>query len=404
MRSRFFIIFLGFIVASCQTAKVAGHKAEDATRADYMPVAYQDVPGWKGENFDEALGALRKSCAVLLKRPSSATVNPTAVAGTVGDWLFACNALNAKTPVAARSYFENYFTPYKINTPNGDQGLFTGYYEKIIRGSRTRTARYNVPIYKRPSDLVMVELGDFKPEWKGQRIGGSVIDGKLKPYADRKTIDNGALQNKHLELAWSDDADAVFFLHVQGSGRVIMEDGSVMRIGYDGQNGQPYKAIGRELIARGALTPETTSLETIRQWLIAHPSEAAQLRWTNPSYVFFKELPADDASGPLGAQGVALTPQRSLAIDPRFVPYGAPVFLDIAQPIQKDARLQRLMIAQDTGGAIRGPVRGDVFWGAGDWDSAAAKIAGVMKSRGSAYVLLPKTLQGQLSVVLPDAK
>jgi membrane-bound lytic murein transglycosylase A len=234
----------------------------------------------------------------------------------------------------------------------------------------------------------MVELGDFRPELKGQRIAGKVIEGKLKPFASRADIDNGSLAGRGLELAWVDDADAAFFLHIQGSGRVALENGTTLRVGYDGQNGHVYQAIGRTLIQRGELTPENTSMQTIKQWLVAHPQQAASLRQENPSYIFFREIVGD---GPIGAQNVALTPQRSLAVDPNFIPYGAPIWLSATHPTQPNTAIRRLLIAQDTGGAIRGAVRGDYFWGAGP---EAEELAGVMKSRGAYWLLLPKNITG----------
>jgi len=213
-----------------------------------------------------------------------------------------------------------------------------------------------------------------------------VVSGNLKPYEDRKAIVEGALDPRNLEIVWVDDPVDAFFLQIQGSGRVTLEDGRVMRLGYAGQNGHPYVAIGRELIARGALTRETVSMQSIRAWLAANPAEAAALMNANPSYVFFRELPGD---GPVGAQGAALTPLRSLAVDRRFVPLGTPVWLDAEHPDPGTARLRRLVVAQDVGGAIRGPVRGDLFWGHGD---AAADLAGRMKSPGRYYLLLPKGL------------
>jgi membrane-bound lytic murein transglycosylase A len=221
---------------------------------------------------------------------------------------------------------------------------------------------------------------------KGERIAGRVIDGRLRPYEDRARIEGGALKGRDLEMVWVDDAVDAFFLHIQGSGRVVMEDGSVMRVGYAGQNGHPYVAVGRELIARGVLTKENVSMQSIREWLRANPGEAAGLMNKNPSFVFFRPL---DGEGPQGAQGVALTPGRSLAVDRSFVPYGLPVWLDAQDPLDGAARLRRLMVAQDTGGAIRGPVRGDVFWGHGD---DAELRAGKMKSPGRYHLLIPRTV------------
>ncbi len=383
------LLCLSLLLASCSSMpRVYNSQAEQSEKLELLPMGYAQVPGWTQDDMAGALIALKKSCAPMIKRAPETPVSATGIAGSVRDWLPACQAaLTDNGTAQPRQFFETYFNPYQMNTPNGPMGLFTGYYEKILRGSLTRTAHYNVPLYKRPNDLISVDLGAFRPALKGERIAGKVVGSALQPYADRAQIENGALAGKGLELAWVDDANAAFFLHIQGSGRVMLDNGQTLRIGYDGQNGHVYNAIGKELIARGALTPETTSLQTIRAWLMAHPDQAASLRNLNPSYIFFRVLEGD---GPMGAQGIALTPERSLAVDPRFIPYGVPMFVNVPHPTQPDAALQRLMIAQDTGGAIRGPIRGDFFWGAG---AQAEQNAGFMKSRGTAWMLLPKSVK-----------
>jgi membrane-bound lytic murein transglycosylase A len=381
------ILLAALFLVSCATVQHQ-NGAENASDLELQPVSFTQLPGWQNDNADQALTAFQKSCAVMMKRGANASVSPAAIGGTVNDWAPACHASNTTN---AKAFFETYFNPYRMTTSMGDEGLFTGYYESMLSGSLTKTAIYNVPLYRRPSDLVLVELGDFRPALKGQHIAGKVLDGKLKPYADRAAIDRGALAGQNLEIVWVNDADAAFFVQVQGSGRVHLTDGRMLHIGYDGQNGYPYTAIGRELIARGELTKDNVSLQTIDAWLKSHPSQAQELREKNPSYVFFKIL--DEGSGPVGAQGVALTPEHSLAVDPKFIPYGAPVFLNAAHPL--GGQIRHLLIAQDTGGAIIGPVRGDVFWGTG---SQAEQAAGVMKSRGPAWILLPKTLTGARSV------
>lgn len=383
------ILVLTLALASCAGFQFgSGKKAEDATALTLKPVSYAALSGWNADNQSQALLAFRKSCDVMTKRDPNAGVSPTAVAGRVADWLPACRA--AMTTTAPRAFFETWFTPYEMDTPLGQNGLYTGYYESMLRGSLTRSARYNVPLYRTPKDLVMVDLGEFRPSMKGERIAGKIVGNKLKPYADRAAIDHGALAGQGLEIAYLDDPDAAFFLHIQGSGRILLEDGRQLRVGYDGQNGHVYNAIGRELIARGELSKENVSLQSIRQWLRQHPDQAAALRHKNPSYVFFKVLETT-TGGPVGAQGIALTPARSLAVDPKYVPYGAPVFVNVQNPLDSKKIMQRLMVAQDTGGAIRGPVRGDMFWGSGP---QAEQVAGVMKSRGRAWILLPKTLRG----------
>jgi membrane-bound lytic murein transglycosylase A len=287
------------------------------------------------------------------------------------------------------------------------EGLFTGYYEPELRGSRRRHGPYQTPLYREPGDLIQVDLGAFREDLEGRRIAGRIVGGRLEPYHDRRSIDRGALAGRDLELVWVDDPVDAFFLQVQGSGRIVLEDGTVLRVGYDAQNGHPYTAIGRELVERGEMPLEEVSLQSIRRWLEAHPEEAPDLMATNASYVFFRML---GGAGPLGSLGVPLTPGRSVAVDPRFLPLGAPVWLAGSMPALPDEvasgpsteptepigslPLRRLLVAQDTGGAIRGPVRGDVFWGAGE---RAEAVAGRMKHPGRLWLLLPTDPTGASS-------
>ena len=353
------------------------------------PVAFTALPGWSADRVAEAVPAFQRSCAKVKALAADRSIGPDGVGGKAADWQAPCAEL-AKLPpgddTAARAYFETWFTPYAAANNSERRGLFTGYYEVELKGSRNPDPAFPVPLYKRPADLVMVDLGEFADRWRGERIAGRVIAGRLKPFEDRAAIEAGALSGKGLELVWLQDPIATFFLHIQGSGRVSFPDGTETRVGYAAQNGHKYVAIGRELIDRGALKREEVSLQTIRAWLQANPGEAAALMNKNPSYVFFQELKGE---GPNGAQNVALTPGRSLAIDSKFLPYGVPVWLDAEDPLDAQTRLRRLLIAQDTGGAIRGPVRGDVFWGHGP---EAEEKAGVMKSAGEYYILLPKTV------------
>ncbi|GLR79229.1 murein transglycosylase A [Azospirillum oryzae] len=358
------------------------------------PLSFADLAGWRTDPVAQAVSALARSCARFRTQPAERSVGPGGVAGTIGDWQGPCAQLADLPPgndAAARAFFEANFTPYAAGNNGTREGLFTGYYEAELEGSRKPDPAYPVPLYRRPADLVMVDLGDFSDRWKGERTAGRVVDGKLKPYEDRAAIVAGALKGKGLELVWVKDPIGAFFLQIQGSGRIRLanegDGGGEMRVGYAGQNGHKYVAIGKELIERGALKREEVSLQTIRDWLLAHPDQAAAVMNVNPSYVFFQPLSGD---GPNGAQGVALTPGRSLAVDSKFMPYGVPVWLDAEDPLDAGQRLQRLLVAQDTGGAIRGPVRGDVFWGHGP---EAEQRAGVMKSRGSYALLLPKSVK-----------
>ena len=350
------------------------------------PASFGDLKGWTSDGVAEALTAFKKSCARRLRFADDAAVGPAGMAGKVADWRSPCAAaagLDEHDDAAARGFFEAWFRPYRCANNEATEGLFTGYYEPELRGSRTRGAGFDTPLMKRPPDLVAVDLGDFRADWRGERIAGRVIDGRLKPYETRAQIEAGALDRLNLGFVWIDDPVAAFFLQVQGSGRVDLPDGSQLRVGFDGQNGWPYVAIGRVMIERGLIDRESATMPGIRAWLAVHPAETKAILDANPSYVFFRELAGE---GPIGSEGVALTPGRSLAVDTKFLPLGAPFWLEAAGD---DGSIERLLIAQDTGGAIRGPVRGDLFWGHGP---DAERRAGTMRARGGYFLLLPKTV------------
>ncbi len=343
-------------------------------------VSFSALPGWQSDRQSEALTAFRRSC----KKPlsSSAFVKVKA-----SDWEAPCAAVKTLAEdddAAARRFFESWFKPFAVYGKSGAEGLFTGYFEAELRGSRHPDSRYKHPIYRLPDDHVSVDLSRFDSKLTGRHIVGRVEDGKLRPYHPRGAIEKGALAKRGLELLWIDDAIDAFVLHVQGSGRVILPDDSVVRVGFAGHNGLPYRSIGRALIERGALRRGGAAWDDIRGWIEANPDEASALLAVNSRYIFFREI---DGEGPIGAAGVALTPRRSLAVDRRFIPYGVPVWLDASWPNDPDRPLRRLMVAQDTGAAIRGAVRGDFFWGYGP---AALAFAGKMKSRGRYFLLLPR--------------
>lgn len=343
-------------------------------------IAFAALPGWKVDRQGEALAAFRRSC----EKPLGSTA-PVLVKAS--DWTEPCAAVENLSPdddAAARQFFERWFRPFAVSGGTGPEGLFTGYFEAELRGSRQPDDLYKHPIYRLPDDHVAVNLAQFDPKLAGRHVVGRVEGGKLRPYHPRRDIDSGALDKRGLELLWIDDAIDTFVLHVQGSGRVILPDGTVVRVGFAGHNGLPYRSIGRALIERGALRRGGASWSDIRGWMERHPDEAAALLAVNKRYIFFRELRGD---GPIGAAGVPLTPRRSLAVDHRFIPYGVPVWLDTNWPDATDRPLQRLMVAQDTGAAIRGVVRGDFFWGYGP---KALAFAGKMKSRGRYYLLLPR--------------
>lgn len=351
-----------------------------------VPYAYSNVEGWDSALQEKTLIAFEKTCSRLLRAEPDKSFG---LGVKTRDWQEPCRNLpspETATAVVAKDYFEKWFTPYRVQSGNEREGLFTGYYEASLSGSPVRTGVYQTPLRARPKDLVMVNLGEFIPDLKGQRIAGRVKDGQLKPYQDRKQIETGNLpKGMDVPLYWVDSAVDAFFLQVQGSGIVTLPDGSAQRVGYDGQNGYPYTAIGKELIARGALTKDNVSMQSIREWLAANSKDAAEVMRTNRSYVFFKKL---DGTGPVGGEGVVLTPEVSIAVDRSVWPYGVPMYVDIEHPQEGNPKIRRLMVAQDTGGAIKGIIRGDFFWGYG---AQAAAHAGPMKSSGKLWVLLPKS-------------
>lgn len=360
--------------------------AEKEKIMQLVPASFSDLLGWGEDDLQTLVPAFERTCARMLRAAPEKPLGPLPQAGTFADWQPACQAfvnLKDKTAANLKTYFEKNFTPYAVLLDESAEGLFTGYYEAQLNGSRTRGGPYNVPLYARPDDLVMVDLGKFREELKGQRIAGRVKGSDLVPYETRAQIVAGEWPHNDKVLVWVDDAVDAFYVQIQGSGIVTLEDGSEIRIGYAGQNGHPYTAIGRELIARGAMTKEDVSMQSIHDWLAANPDQADEVMNVNKSYVFFAEISGE---GPLGGENVALTPLRSLAIDRSIFPYGLPFWLEAEHPVEK-SMIRRLMVGQDTGGAIRGAIRGDVFWGHGE---EAERMAGPMKSKGRYWVLLPK--------------
>jgi membrane-bound lytic murein transglycosylase A len=298
---------------------------------------------------------------------------------------------------SVRAFFEANFVPYSVGAGREHEGLFTGYYEPLLRGSRTLHGAFKTPLYGVPDDLVSADLGLFKDSLKGQRIAGRVESGALVPYLTRAEITRFGLAGA-APIVYVDDPVDAFFLHIQGSGRVKLDDGTWLRAVYAGQNGHPYTAIGRVLADRGAIARDQVSMQSIRAWLAKHPKEMQNVLDANPSYVFFAEKPLGDPKfGAEGAEGVALTPGASLAVDRKVHALGVPVWLETtapdADPKEPDHPFQQLLVTQDTGGAITGSVRGDVYWGFG---ADAASIAGRMKGKGRMVILLPKEVAARL--------
>lgn len=360
---------------------------------------YADLEAWAEGDVRSALQAFQRSCAALARKPDDAAMGGLNYAGSPADWRQACSAAVTQSITSvedARAFFEREFTPYRLSQ-GSSPGLFTGYYEPQLRGSRKRQGAYQTPLYGVPADLITVDLGLFRDNLRGQRLIGRVDNRSLIPYPARAQIEAAGLSQAQPILYVDDPVDA-FFLQIQGSGRVVLDDGSVVRAAYAAQNGQPYTAIGAILIQRGELRREDVSLQTIRAWLAQHPSEAQQLMNANASYVFFTEQPiGDPALGANGAQGVSLTPEASLAVDLSLHSLGVPVWLESTAPdpdiMRPERKLDRLLIMQDTGGAIRGAIRGDVYWGFGP---DAAAIAGRMRSEGRLTVLLPNSVAMRL--------
>ncbi|MEK6592768.1 MAG: murein transglycosylase A [Pseudomonadota bacterium] len=335
--------------------------------------AWENLPDWRAEDPASAWDAFLTSCSALKNQEA---------------WRDVCAAalqINNPDRDTARSFFESNFTPYRLSNPaGGHEGLITGYYEPLLRGSRKPSGRYRHPLYGAPDDLLVIDLTEQHPELKGMHMRGRIEGRRVVPYYDRAQIEAGKAAVRGREIAWVDDAIDLFFLQIQGSGRIQLDDGEIMRVGFADQNGHPYRSIGRLLAERGELPLERASMQGIKAWARQNPAKLHELLNHNPRYVFFRELPAG-LPGPLGALGVPLSARRSVAIDPRFVPLGAPVYLATTWP--NSARpLHRLMLAQDTGSAIRGAVRADFFWGFGE---EAAREAGSMKQPLRMWVLLP---------------
>ena len=387
--------------SSNQTSMVAPSQDQTEKRSQLrlQEITFADLPGWpSADDLHDFVPAFLKSCNRFAPQPINRPIGGAGLPGVMQDWRSSCEALaqaqatdpQLRQPDRLRATLEAYFVPFAASNQSAvsesDLGLFTGYYEPLLYGAQRPSPQFFYPLYRLPPDLVTVDLGQFRPELANDKIVGQIKNNKIIPYATRKDIDAGILNGKGLELLWVDDPTAAFFLHVQGSGRVVLPDGQQIRLSYAGRNGHPYASIGRELVRRGALTLDQASMQSIRAWIEDHPDQAWDLFAHNPSYIFFKIL---EKAGPIGAQGAVLTPERSLAIDQRFIPFGVPIWIDLPNPKPVGGNWQRLMVAQDTGGAIRGPVRGDFFWGHGP---KAEQGAGTMKVRGRYFIFLPRTV------------
>ncbi len=323
------------------------------------PSDFAVLPGWETDDHAAALRSFQNSCKSWRKKSAGNVMSGSYNLGRIADWQAVCSKSVMRGQ--EKQFFEQWFKPYAVSENGNYEGLFTGYYLPELHGSYQQSARYNVPVYRMPG-------------------------GGLRGYS-RAQIKSGALANKGLELLWVDNEIDAFFMEVQGSGRVIMEDGSMRGLGFAGGNGHAYYAIGKTLVNSGEISKEDISMQTIRAWIEQHPVEGRQLMLSNASYVYFRFTPADPNVGPAGAMAVPLTPQHSLAVDRKHLPMGVPIWLDVEHPVQ--GRLRRLVMAQDTGGAIKGVIRGDVYWGQGE---KASQLAGPMKSKGFFFLLIPRSI------------
>ncbi|WGD29278.1 MltA domain-containing protein [Ancylobacter sp. WKF20] len=357
------------------------------------PVTFAAIPGWDADPVAPAFTAFRQSCGMIRK-----TTEGAAPARPVFLALRATCARALRLPPhprehTARAFFRREFVPFRIAPLEQPQGFLTGYYEPEVEGSRTQTADYATPLYRRPPDLIVeAPPKDGAPANKGKAFRRDA-DGTLVPYHDRGAIEDGALAGKGLEVAWIKDPADAFFAHIQGSVRVKLPDGAVLRLNYDGHNGQPYTPVGRLLIERNLVPREKMSMDAIRAYIAAHPEEGRELMRQNRSYVFFREAtelkPGD---GAVGAQGLPLTAGRSIAVDRNIHVYGTPFFIAADLPTGPDGQIEpfrHLMVAQDTGSAIIGPARADIFFGAG---KEAGRIAGRIQHPGQFVILLPRAL------------
>jgi len=338
---------------------------------------WSSLPDWNNDNLSEALPAFLLSCSALKN---------------ISEWAPACASaaqIRKTDPMAARHFFESTFVPWLVHNADGNtEGLVTGYYEPLLHGSRVFGRNYRFPVYSVPPDLLVIDLAETNPELKGIRLRGRIQDKKVVPYYTRAQIEAGLAPVRGREILWVDDAVELFFLHIQGSGRVRLPGGETVRVGFAEHNGHPFVSIGKILVERGELSADKASMQGIKQWAAKNPNKIVPLLQQNPAYIFFREMPASPL-GPVGAQGVPLTPGRSIAVDPVTTPLGVPVFLSTTSPVSLRP-LNRLVIAQDTGSAIKGAVRADYFWGFGD---EAGQAAGRMRRSGRMWILYPRGLQ-----------
>ncbi len=361
------------------------------------PLDFAAVPGWAEDDHLAAFKAFAASCKPVLDAAKAgskagATPAPKALLDVCVQALAMSRSGKAMTRIAARAFFEAQFQPNSVAPSSGSHGLLTGYYEPLIKGARVASSAFQTPVYKRPTDLVNVVAESERGAKSGQFTHMRKTAAGLVPYLTRAEIEQGGLKGQNLELLYFKDPVDVFFMQVQGSGRIELPDGEKIRITYDGKNGYPYTSIGKHLIEAGTFTPDTMSLKALASWLKKDRKRAEPVMWENKSYVFFRELKGEEADGAMGVLGIPLQPGRSLAVDTAYHPIGLPIYVvseTLIHANAKTAPFQRLMISHDVGSAIKGAERGDIFFGSGD---AAAKVAGITRHPGRFIVFLPKAV------------
>lgn len=353
--------------------------------------SFKELPGWQNGTVKTSLATFQASCRTFLRQDPNADAGSQQIPLKIKDWQPACKAaikLDNASESAAKQFFKKWFQPYEFYQNKSVDGLFTGYYLPLVPGSLQKTREYNIPVYGLPDNIVTIDPADFKYNGIQRRLVGRVVNGRFIPFHNRQAINRGAIKNNAPVIVWLNSHIDHLFLQIQGSGIIHLTNGETLFIGYAGENGAPYTPVGRILIEKGIMTKENASMQGIRAYLEAHPKEIIPVINNNQSFVFFRVLKQTAA---MGAQGIALTPGYSLAVDRKWIPLGTPLWLVTSRPDQqapdKPKLLRRLMIAQDTGGAIKGQVRGDVFWGEGE---EATYIAGKMKNPGHYWLLLPR--------------
>jgi membrane-bound lytic murein transglycosylase A len=376
-----------------------------ATDLTFEPASFVDLPGWAQDDHAAALRAFARSC----ERTIAAVQDGLAPAQSERHALASLVCEHARalvrrrlTRAAARGFFETHFTPHRILHRAGE-GLLTGYYEPDLCGTRTPGDRFRIPIYRRPPDLVNLVNESMRGAQGEALTHARRTENGLQPYPTRAEIELGALKDRGLELLYLADPVDAYFMQVQGSGHIRFPDGTSVRLSYDGKNGHPYSSIGRHLIETGRLRADDLTLAGLAKWLKADPERARKVMWHNASYVFFRELEGEEARGPIGVFNIPLTPGRSLAVDASVHAIGTPVYVSAPRLVHAlpPGPFQRLMIAQDVGSAIKGPERGDIFFGSG---SAAGKRAGVTNHPGNFFALLPRGGVPRRRLLAPLAK